>query len=62
MQAGFVASIHLCGASDFEIVAGVLLFFPQGKWELLQPKQNSLASDSLRLVPAGNERASSITT
>ena len=44
MQAGFVASIHLCGASDSE--------------------SDTLYRTSCRLdtVPAGNERAYSITS
>ena len=55
-----MASSHLCGGErNLAIRFGVLLFFPQGKWELLRPKRNSLASDSLRLVPVGNGSACS---
>ena len=50
-----MARIDLCEASDYVFNIGVLLFFPQGKWEPSRPKRNSLASDSLRLVLAGNE-------
>ena len=55
-----MTSRHLCGGErNLAIRFGVLLFFPQGKWELLRPKRNSLASDSLRLVPVGNGSACS---
>ena len=47
------------GAQFFNLIWSFAVF-PAGKMGALRPKRNSLASDSLRPVPAGNGSVSSL--